>query len=82
MVAGGGGKLDAKEVFAVHEMNGLTRSERGFQFGVICLPSNNLGVGPCQVRVNNNFAGVRNEHLPDVRQEECLGRLLGRLVGL
>jgi hypothetical protein len=67
VVAGGGGKFSPKKIFAIHQMHGLTCSEGGFQFGVVRFPSYHLGVGAREVRINNNLAGVRDEHLPDVR---------------
>ena len=70
MVAEGGGELGAKEVFAIHKMDGFAFAERGFQLRIICFPRNYLRIRAAEVRVNNHLTGVRDEHLADVREAE------------
>ena len=60
----------AKEIFSVHKVDRLPCAERGFQLSIIRLPRNYLCVGATEVRVNDNLAGIRNEHPPDVGQAE------------
>jgi len=70
VMAGGGGELGAKEVFAIHEMDRFAFAERGFELGVVRFPSNNLGIRAAEVRVNNYLPLVWDKHLPDVGQSE------------
>jgi hypothetical protein len=78
VVAWGGDEFLAKEILSVHQMNWFARAEGGFQLGVVGLPRDYLSIGARKVRVNYDLAGVRDEHLPDVREPKlALGIQIG-----
>ena len=82
VMTGCAGELSTKQVFTVHQMNALARPERSFQLGVVGLPSYDLGVRATEIGVNDNFSGIRYEHLPNVRKPELvLGRQTLELGG-
>jgi len=81
-MTGCAGELSTKQVFTVHEVNRAAFAERSFQLGVISFPSNHLGVRATEIGVNDNFSGIRYEHLPNVRKPELvLGRQTLELGG-
>jgi hypothetical protein len=63
VVTGRGGEFGAEEILAIHEVDGLSRTECGFEFGVVGLPSHNLSIRARQINIDDDSTRVWDKNL-------------------